>query len=196
MNTEQHGRSRRHRSAERCGHPGGSGPRRRERQHECGCERRSECRRDKQSPACSRRQRRRRRTPERHPRRRGTVRAKGPTPVFVTPMGHRAFIGTMVNNTLLPYANAMKDEATIKGISLQGGARGHPRRLSAHRLRAALWQRGRNRQRHPRRVRAGTRSFPTASRGVHITAFFFRPFWALKGTPWTRQTIWDEASNS
>jgi lysophospholipase L1-like esterase len=39
------------------------------------------------------------------------ARAKGATPIFVTPMGHRSFSGTMVRNTLLPYANAMKEEA-------------------------------------------------------------------------------------
>jgi lysophospholipase L1-like esterase len=41
-----------------------------------------------------------------------TVRAKGATPIFVTPMGHRSFSGNTVTNTLLPYANAMKDEAS------------------------------------------------------------------------------------
>jgi lysophospholipase L1-like esterase len=39
---------------------------------------------------------------------------KGSTAIFVTPMGHRAFSGTTVRNTLLPYANAMKDEAAKK----------------------------------------------------------------------------------
>jgi lysophospholipase L1-like esterase len=47
-----------------------------------------------------------------------TVRAKGATPIFVTPMGHRAFTGTTVNNTLLPYANAMKTEATQKAVQV------------------------------------------------------------------------------
>jgi lysophospholipase L1-like esterase len=46
------------------------------------------------------------------------VRAKGATAIFVTPMGHRSFTGTMVRNTLLPYANAMKDEATMKGVEV------------------------------------------------------------------------------
>ena len=46
------------------------------------------------------------------------VSAKGATPIFVTPMDHRAFTGTTVNNTLLPYANAMKDEASMKGIEV------------------------------------------------------------------------------
>jgi lysophospholipase L1-like esterase len=48
-----------------------------------------------------------------------TIRAKGATPIFVTPMGHREFVGTMVNNTLLPYANAMKAEATLKAVELE-----------------------------------------------------------------------------
>jgi lysophospholipase L1-like esterase len=43
-----------------------------------------------------------------------TVLAKGATPIFVTPMGHRTFTGTKFNNTLLPYANAMKTEAAAK----------------------------------------------------------------------------------
>ncbi len=47
-----------------------------------------------------------------------TARAKGATPIFVTPMGHREFVGTTVNNTLLPYANAMKDEATKKSAEV------------------------------------------------------------------------------
>ncbi len=47
------------------------------------------------------------------------VSAKGATPIFVTPMDHRAFSGTTVNNTLLPYANAMKDEATKKGVEVE-----------------------------------------------------------------------------
>ncbi len=47
-----------------------------------------------------------------------TVRAKGAIPIFVTPMGHRAFTGTTVNNTLLPYANAMKTEATQKAVQV------------------------------------------------------------------------------
>jgi lysophospholipase L1-like esterase len=47
------------------------------------------------------------------------VRAKGATPIFVTPMALRAFNadGT-VNNTLLPYADAMKDEAMMKGVEV------------------------------------------------------------------------------
>ena len=48
-----------------------------------------------------------------------TVAAMGATAIFVTPMGHRAFSGTTVNNTLLPYANAMKDEAKQKKIELE-----------------------------------------------------------------------------
>jgi lysophospholipase L1-like esterase len=48
-----------------------------------------------------------------------TVRAKGATPIFVTPMGHRSFSGTTVTNTLLPYANAMKDEASTKTIEVE-----------------------------------------------------------------------------
>jgi len=49
-----------------------------------------------------------------------TVRAKGATPILVTPMGHRAFNsdGT-VNDTLLPYANAMKAEATGKSVEVE-----------------------------------------------------------------------------
>ena len=48
-----------------------------------------------------------------------TVRAKGATPIFVTPMGHRSFSGTTVTNTLLPYANAMKAEATTKNVEVE-----------------------------------------------------------------------------
>jgi lysophospholipase L1-like esterase len=47
------------------------------------------------------------------------VRAKGATPIFVTPMGHRTFSGTTASNTLLPYANAMKDEATQKAVEVE-----------------------------------------------------------------------------
>ena len=47
-----------------------------------------------------------------------TVIAKGATPIFVTPMGHRTFTGTKFNNTLLPYANAMKAEATTKSLAV------------------------------------------------------------------------------
>lgn len=47
-----------------------------------------------------------------------TVLAKGATPIFVTPMGHRSFSGTTVNNSLLPYANAMKHEATLKSVQI------------------------------------------------------------------------------
>jgi lysophospholipase L1-like esterase len=47
------------------------------------------------------------------------VRAKGATPIFVTPMGHRSFSGTTVTNTLLPYANAMKDEATKETVEVE-----------------------------------------------------------------------------
>jgi lysophospholipase L1-like esterase len=46
------------------------------------------------------------------------ARAKGSTPIFVTPMGHRSFSGMMVRNTLLPYANAMKDEASQKKVEV------------------------------------------------------------------------------
>jgi lysophospholipase L1-like esterase len=48
-----------------------------------------------------------------------TVRAKGATPIFVTPMGHRSFSGNTVRNTLLPYASAMKDEATMKMVEVE-----------------------------------------------------------------------------
>lgn len=48
-----------------------------------------------------------------------TAIAKGATVVFVTPMGHRSFTGTKFNNTLLPYANAMKDEASKKKIEIE-----------------------------------------------------------------------------
>ena len=47
------------------------------------------------------------------------ARAKGATPIFVTPMGHRTFSGTTATNTLLPYANAMKDEASKKSIEVE-----------------------------------------------------------------------------
>ena len=55
-----------------------------------------------------------------------TVIAKGATPIFVTPMGHRTFTGTKFNNTLLPYANAMKDEAgkkksEVEDLNLRSG---------------------------------------------------------------------------
>jgi hypothetical protein len=48
-----------------------------------------------------------------------TARAKGVTPIFVTPMGHRSFSGTTATNTLLPYANAMKDEATQETVEVE-----------------------------------------------------------------------------
>ncbi|HEY4185984.1 MAG TPA: hypothetical protein VGP07_13000 [Polyangia bacterium] len=48
-----------------------------------------------------------------------TVRAKGATPIFVTPQGHRSFSGTTVTNTLLPYANAMKDEAAKETVEVE-----------------------------------------------------------------------------
>jgi hypothetical protein len=48
-----------------------------------------------------------------------TARAKGATPIFVTPMGHRSFSGSTVTNTLLPYANAMKDEAAKKTVEIE-----------------------------------------------------------------------------
>lgn len=48
-----------------------------------------------------------------------TARAKGVTPIFVTPMGHRSFSGTTATNTLLPYANAMKDEATKESVEVE-----------------------------------------------------------------------------
>ena len=48
-----------------------------------------------------------------------TASAKGATPIFVTPMGHRSFSGSTVTNTLLPYANAMKDEATKKTLEVE-----------------------------------------------------------------------------
>jgi hypothetical protein len=47
-----------------------------------------------------------------------TAVAKGATPVFVTPMGHRTFTGTKFNNTLLPYAQSMKGEAQLKGVGV------------------------------------------------------------------------------
>jgi lysophospholipase L1-like esterase len=47
------------------------------------------------------------------------ARAKGVTPIFVTPMGHRSFSGTTATNTLLPYANAMKDEATQETVEVE-----------------------------------------------------------------------------
>jgi hypothetical protein len=47
------------------------------------------------------------------------ARAKGATPIFVTPMGHRSFSGTTATNTLLPYANAMKTEATQKTVEVE-----------------------------------------------------------------------------
>jgi lysophospholipase L1-like esterase len=47
------------------------------------------------------------------------ARAKGATPIFVTPMGHRTFSGTTATNTLLPYANAMKDEAAQKTVEVE-----------------------------------------------------------------------------
>ena len=47
-----------------------------------------------------------------------TVRAKGATPIFVTPMSHRSFQGAAINNTLLPYANAMKTEAALVGVDV------------------------------------------------------------------------------
>ena len=53
------------------------------------------------------------------------ARAKGATPIFVTPMGHRSFSGSTVTNTLLPYANAMKDDRG-GGAQEQGPARRLP----------------------------------------------------------------------
>lgn len=47
-----------------------------------------------------------------------TVIAKGATPVFVTPMGHRSFNGTKFDNTLLPYAQSMKNEAQLKSLEV------------------------------------------------------------------------------
>lgn len=47
------------------------------------------------------------------------ARAKGATPIFVTPMGHRSFSGATATNTLLPYANAMKDEATKETVEVE-----------------------------------------------------------------------------
>lgn len=47
------------------------------------------------------------------------ARAKGATPIFVTPQGHRTFSGTMATNTLLPYANAMKDEAAKEAVEVE-----------------------------------------------------------------------------
>jgi hypothetical protein len=48
-----------------------------------------------------------------------TVTAKGATAIFVTPPGHRTFTGTKFNNTLLPYANAMKTAASTKHAELE-----------------------------------------------------------------------------
>jgi hypothetical protein len=55
-----------------------------------------------------------------------TAIAKGATVVFVTPMGHRSFTGTKFNNTLLPYANAMKNVAgkkksEVEDLNLRSG---------------------------------------------------------------------------
>ncbi|HEX3903960.1 MAG TPA: hypothetical protein VH853_14055 [Polyangia bacterium] len=47
------------------------------------------------------------------------ARAKGATPIFVTPQGHQTFSGTTATNTLLPYANAMKDEATKEMVEVE-----------------------------------------------------------------------------
>lgn len=47
------------------------------------------------------------------------ARARGATPIFVTPMGHRTFSGTTATNTLLPYANAMKEEAAKKAVEVE-----------------------------------------------------------------------------
>lgn len=47
-----------------------------------------------------------------------TAIAKGVTPIFVTPMGHRSFTGTKFNNTLLPYAQSMKGEAQTKKLEV------------------------------------------------------------------------------
>jgi hypothetical protein len=45
--------------------------------------------------------------------------AKGATAIFVTPMPRRIFNGTKVDNRLLPYANAAKDEASKKQIEVE-----------------------------------------------------------------------------
>jgi hypothetical protein len=47
------------------------------------------------------------------------ARAKGATPILVTPMAHRSFNGTTVRNMLLPYADAMKDEASKKMVEVE-----------------------------------------------------------------------------
>jgi hypothetical protein len=47
------------------------------------------------------------------------ARSKGATPIFVTPMGHRSFSGNTATNTLLPYANAMKDAAAKKTVEVE-----------------------------------------------------------------------------
>jgi lysophospholipase L1-like esterase len=47
------------------------------------------------------------------------ARARGATPIFVTPMGHRSFSGTTATNTLLPYANAMKSEAALEAVEVE-----------------------------------------------------------------------------
>ena len=47
------------------------------------------------------------------------ARRRAPRPIFVTPMGHRSFSGTTATNTLLPYANAMKAEATLKTVEVE-----------------------------------------------------------------------------
>jgi lysophospholipase L1-like esterase len=48
------------------------------------------------------------------------VTAKGAIPLFVTPMAERIFNadGTTVDNVLQPYVDAMKDEATMKGVTV------------------------------------------------------------------------------
>jgi lysophospholipase L1-like esterase len=46
------------------------------------------------------------------------ARAKGATPIFVTPMGHRAFDAGTVRKTLVEYANAMREAGEQLGVEV------------------------------------------------------------------------------
>jgi lysophospholipase L1-like esterase len=46
------------------------------------------------------------------------ARSKGATPIFVTPMGHRAFDGATVRKTLVAYANAMREAGEQQGVEV------------------------------------------------------------------------------
>ena len=46
------------------------------------------------------------------------ARAKGATPIFVTPMGHRAFDGATVRKTLVDYSTAMRDAGEQLGVEV------------------------------------------------------------------------------